>query len=354
MGSASAEQQVATDFNTFRQDASSKEDVGQRLLADANNVEKFEGDDQDDLQTLSQHLQETGILPGITISNVGDTHEDGSTSPDPDIEIKVGGVEYGAQIENGSLMYTNNQQEQVNVDLTTGVESVNGQVRTVGHENGYTSQLGYDSNQQLNSYAVQHFNGDKPAVNYRRDADGWKQLDLDGNATPAAFQDIQVAPDGTVNFVPKDGGSNTAIAPGKPFDDAVLTQLNASEGWKGAPGTSGGRPEAGSLHAHLGGSDNIDSQLYGAMTDPNVGRQQAGEGPYQSIDRIFGDKLNPQQKADLATFVYESGAWTNEEGQQIFNDAVVSRIIQKSPEFEQVLLGKDAPANWNSSQLLAA
>ncbi len=145
-----------------------------------------------------------------------------------------------------------------------------------------------------------------------------------------------------------------SIQPGKPFNEPVLNQLNASEGWKGAPGTSGGNPEAGSLTAHLGDTENIDSELYGAMTDPNVGRQQLGEGPYQSIDRIFGDKLNPQQKADLATFVYESGAWSNEQGQQIFNDNVLARIIQKSPEFQQVLVEWRRCCNWNSSQLLAA
>ena len=177
---------------------------------------------------------------------------------------------------------------------------------------------------------------------------------MDGNATAAAFKDIQIAPDGTVNFVPNDGGPNTAVAPGKPFNDAVLNQLNAREGWKGAPGTSGGMPEAGSLTSHLGDTQNIDSQLYGAMTDPNVGRQQVGEGPYQSIDRIFGDKLNGQQKADLAKFVVESGAWSNEQGQQIFNDTVLARIFQKSPEFQQVLLNGGSAANWNSSQLMAA
>ncbi len=108
MGSASAEQQVATDFNNFRNSTTAKDQVGQRLLSDAHNVEGFEGNDQEDLQTLTQHLQETGILPGITITNVRDgdgendtvvTHEDGSTTPDADLEIKVDGHEYGAQIE---------------------------------------------------------------------------------------------------------------------------------------------------------------------------------------------------------------------------------------------------------------
>lgn len=358
----SAEQQVAVEFNSFRQGSTATDQVSQRFLADARKVELHEGDDGEDLQTFGQHLQEKGILPGVTITNVRDgegendtvvTHDDGTKTPDADLEIMVNGHEYGAKVESGKLSYTNDQSANVNIDLATGVETVNGQVQQIGYENGYTAELGYN-NGQLNNYTVQHFNGDKPAVNYRRDGDGWKQIDLDGNATAAAFQDIQVDPNGTVNFVPKDGGPPTVIPPGQAFNDSVLNQLNASEGWKGAPGTSGGTPEAGSLRAHLGGTNNIDSQLYAAMSNPEIGRQQAGEGPYQPIDRIFGNKLNPQQKNDLAKFVVESGAWTNEQGQQIFNDTVLARILQKSPEFQQVLLSGNAPANWNSAQLLAA
>lgn len=100
------------------------EEIGSKLLHAARDIEGLEnGNDVQDLQDFSRELHGLGF-PDITIVDYNDGKHDGEPKGTLDIvdSTSAGGY-YTADIEDGHLIYTRNDDTQINIDLANGRET---------------------------------------------------------------------------------------------------------------------------------------------------------------------------------------------------------------------------------------